>query len=369
MTLTQPPIDYDLHDLAGVRLVDASPADVAAVDRQLGPIRGELARDPDIVVRFVDALDLRGPVRLVGLDEAGFADDAFLILRAKHKARARVKLPLADVGGACEIVCERGLPAVPLLIQVLNLTVLSSGALPLHASALVHDGVGIIVTGWSKGGKTEAVLGFTAHGARFVGDEWIYLAPDGRSVHGIPEPLRLWDWQLRQLPAVRARLDGGERARLEILRGAEAAGRVAAQAPRLRRRAERLAAFVARQRHADVAPERLLRPDAVALSGPFDRLFLVGAWERPDTVVAEIDPDEVATRMAASLEYERRPLLDAYAQFRFALPGRRNARLEQAPERERALLAQVFADKRAYSVLHPYPVRLETLYQAMASVL
>jgi hypothetical protein len=364
-----PPIDYDLHGLAGVRLLDAAPSDAAAVDRQLGPIRAELRREPDIVVRFVDRLELRGPVRLLGLD-AGHSEDAFLVLRSKHKAPARVRLPLEDVGGRCEIVCEHGLPAVPLLIQVLNLTVLSAGALPLHASAVVHDGVGIVMTGWSKGGKTEGVLGFTAHGARFVGDEWIYVEPDGARVHGIPEPLRLWDWQLRQLPAVRARIGAGERARLEALRGVEAAGRLAARrAGGLGRRAQRVSAFVARQRHADVAPERLLAGDAVALSGPFDRLFLVGAWERLETVVQEVDPAEVAARMAASLEYERQPLRDAYQQFLFAFPDRRNARLEEAPERERELLTRVFDGKCAYAVQHPYPVELERLYEVMASVL
>jgi len=175
-------IDYDLHGLAGVRVVGATARDAAVVDRQLGPIRGPLRRDPDIVVRFVDHLDVEGPLRLLGVDDAGFTDDAFLVLRARHKARARVLIPLDRIGRRCEIVCERGLPAVPLLIATLNLTVLARGALPLHASAFFHEGRGVVVTGWSKGGKTEAVLAFVARGARFVGDEWVYVGPDGATV-------------------------------------------------------------------------------------------------------------------------------------------------------------------------------------------
>ena len=42
-------VDYDLHGLAGVRLLDAAPGDAKAVDRQLGPIRGPLQREPDLV--------------------------------------------------------------------------------------------------------------------------------------------------------------------------------------------------------------------------------------------------------------------------------------------------------------------------------
>lgn len=350
-------VDYDLHGLAGVRLVDASPRDAAAVDRQLGPIRRALHREPDIVVRFVDRLAVNGPVRLLGLDEAGFTDDAFLILRSRHKARARVQIPLEHVGRRCEIVCERGLPAVPLLIAVLNLTVLARGALALHASAFVHEGRGVVVTGWSKGGKTEAVLAFVGAGARFVGDEWVYVEPDGGTVHGIPEPVRLWDAYLRQLPALRARVARADRARIAALRAGTAAARG--------RRGRRVAAFLAGRLHADVAPERLFGPAAIALTGPFDRLFLLGGWERPDTVARPIEGAEVAARMAFSLQYERAPLTSAYEHFRFAFPDRRNPVVEEAPERERELLARVLDGKVAYAVDHPYPADLERLLDVM----
>ena len=38
------PIDYDLHGLAGVRLLNATPGDAAVVTRQLGPIQAPLTR-------------------------------------------------------------------------------------------------------------------------------------------------------------------------------------------------------------------------------------------------------------------------------------------------------------------------------------
>jgi len=144
-------IDYDLHGLAGVRLVDATPGDEAAVSRQLGPIRAPLDREPDIVVRFVDRLQTNR-LRYLGAGEAAFTDDAFLVLRSKHKVPAKVRIPFAEIGDRCEIVCERGLPAVPLLVPILNLTVLARGALPLHASAFVYGGTGVVATGWSKYG-------------------------------------------------------------------------------------------------------------------------------------------------------------------------------------------------------------------------
>jgi hypothetical protein len=351
-------VDYDLHGLAGVRLLDAAPGDARAVDRQLGPIRGSLQREPDLVVRFVDRLDVRGPVTLLGLDDAGYTEDAFLILRSKHKARARVQIPLDRIGTrGAEIVCERGLPAVPLLIACLNLTVLAHGALPLHAAAFTYRGRGIVVTGWSKGGKTESVLAFLAHGARFVGDEWIYVEPDGSKVHGIPEPMRVWDWNLRQLPAARERLSGAERARLGGLRAATSAARG--------RRGRRVGAFLDRQRYVDLPPERLFEDGAFELTAPFDRLFLVSSRDDPETLARPVDPLEVARRMAASLEYEREPIAAAHAQFRFAFPDRANPVFETAGERERALLDRVFAGKPAFAVDHPYPVDLGRLFEVM----
>jgi hypothetical protein len=352
-------IDYDIHGLAGVRLVGATARDAAAVDRQLGPIRKPLDRDPDVVVRFVDTLDTSGPVRLLGVDDAGFTDDAFLVLRSRHKARARVRIPLERIGGRCELVCERGLPAVPLLVAIINLTVLAGGALPLHASAFIHEGRGVVVTGWSKGGKTEAVLAFMTRGASFVGDEWVYVQPDGASVHGIPEPLRLWEWQLRQVPELRGALRGRDRARLDAFKAATD----------MLRRSEhmrRLSALLSGQLHADVPPHDLFPWERVALSGPFDRLFLLGSWEEDRIESHPIEPAAVAARMAFSLQHERAPLISAYEQFRFAFPDLRNPVLEEAAERERALLERVLAGKTAYAVDHPYPVDLAALFDVMA---
>ena len=90
--------EYDVHGLVGVRLVGATPRDEKAVDRQLGPVKAPLDRDPDVIVRFVDRVEVAGDVRLLGTAEAGFSDDAYLVLRSRHKARARVRLDLARVG-------------------------------------------------------------------------------------------------------------------------------------------------------------------------------------------------------------------------------------------------------------------------------
>ena len=71
--------------------------------------------------------------------------------------------------------------------------------------------------------------------------------------------------------------------------------------------------------------------------------------------------------LAVSLRYERAPLQAHYEMFRFAFPDRANPLLEEAPQRERALLREVFAGKAAFAVDHPYPVSLEQLFEAMSA--
>ena len=356
-------IDYDLHGLAGVRLVDATPRDAAAVSRQLGPIRSPLDREPDIVVRFVDRLPTTR-LRYLGAGEAAFTDDAFLVLRSKHKAPAKVSIPFAQVGDRCEIVCERGLPAIPLLVPILNLTVLARGALPLHASAFVFGETGVVATGWSKGGKTETLLAFMQRGAKYVGDEWVYISPEGDRIFGIPEPIRLWDWHLSQLPDYRALVGRGDRGRLRALKLALSLEGASSRFPYARGLGRALP-VLKRQLHVDIEPSQLFGEHAIAASAAFDQLFFVVSRESEKIAVEPIDSREIAQRMRFSLAYERLDLAGYYAMFQFAFPGVANPVLERAAEIERETLERLLADKPANVVYHPYPVSIAALFDAM----
>lgn len=354
-------LDLDLHGFVGIRLLGASEADVAAVTGQLGPIRRELHREPDIVIRFVERLSTPGAF-LLGAGDAAFTDAAFVVLRGRHKSRVRAAVPMADIGGQCEIVCESGLAAVPVLIPIVNLTALAKGVLPLHASAFVHRGKGVLVTGWAKGGKTEALLAFMADGATYVGDEWVYVSPEGRRLYGIPEPITLWAWHLDELPAYRGRLNRSQRARLRAGRFASLHAARAARGPRL---LSRCASLIERQGAVNAPPDELFDVEERPLEASFDRLFFVVSHEDSEVVVDEVDADEVARRMVFSLLYERMDLLSQYLRFRFAFPDRPNRLIESLEDVQRNALDRVLSGRPAHRVAHPYPVSISALHRAM----
>lgn len=362
-------VDYDLHGVVGVRLLEASAADAAAVDRQLGPLRAPLSREPDITLRFSDSLPAPESLVYIGLNDAAFTPEAFYILKGKHKSSVKVRLPFEQLGGPVELLCERGLPAVPLLIALVNLTALCKGLLPLHATAFEYNG-GNLITGWSKGGKTETLLAFMAQGARYIGDEWVYIGAGGARLYGIPEPIRVWDWHLAQMPRYRQALPPRDRLRLRsvsLLAGALAGAgkaRLLRRTP-LGRLGRSLAPALLRQGYAHLPPHQTFGAGNCPLEGGFDRLFFVASRPAPGVEVRPIDPLEVARRMAHSLVEERRDLLSYYQKFRFAFPERKNELLEGFESLQREALLKALAGKPAYAVYHPYPVSLPALYEAM----
>lgn len=358
--------DFDLHGIVGIRLVDASADDAAKVERQLGPLRATLDREPDITVRFVEAVTRR-PLTYAGLDQGGFNEDGFFVLQGKGGVAAKALIPFDQIGHHPHLVCETAMPAVPHLLAIINLTALSKGVLPLHASAFTMDGTGLLVTGWAKGGKTESLLACMSEGAQYVGDEWVYLTPDGRML-GVPEPIRLWSWHLRQLPEIlRSR---PRRDRLQLATWDRAAT-VAAMTARSRLPGSGLvrkgSPVVARQAYLQIPPAELFGAEQVVLQGHLDAVVLVASHESSDIIIEAPTQSEVSGRMGASLADERAVFMSVYRQFRYAFPRSTSAVVEAAEAIEERLLSQLLDPLPAAKVLHPYHCDIAALGRAVRS--
>ena len=364
-------MDFDLHGIVGIRLIDATSGDIAAVKRQLGPIQSSLDRAPDIVIRFVERMQFSSTVRYLGVDDAGFSDDAFFVFRGRHQSSVKVQIPFDRIGSQqCEIVCESGLLAVPMLIAIINMTALSKGVLPVHATALIYNGKGVLLTGWSKGGKTETLLAFAANGAQYVGDEWIYLSDGGNRMHGIPEPTRIWFWHLQEMPKYMSLVSRKDLFRLHTLNGfvqflGWLEGHMGKQST-LFRILERFNALLKRQLYVQLPPEKLFGQKSGQTDLGPQKIFWVVSHEKPEVLVQKIDEHELARRTVFSLQEERIEFLSYYMKFRFAFPECANPLIEQVEEIQKKMLLSAFAGREAYAVYHPYPFSIPSIFEKIS---
>jgi hypothetical protein len=339
-----------------VLAVDGGGRDLEAITRQLG---GEPAAPGDGHHLAVSIGPLPpGPRRLIGTGTYAAVDEGLVLLRGGGKRPVEVLVPFEQLGSRPTLRATPGSAPLPLLVEIVNLTALGTGVLPLHAAAFDLDGLGVLVTGWSRSGKTETLLAFGGRGAAYVGDEWVYLHEDGH-LTGLPEPMRVWSWHLAELGAT-ASLPPRTRAKLALL------DRVTEGGPGLDRRlpaaARKVRHLLREQRNVRLPPAELL---PVVDRTHLDVLVLTESHDQPEITVEEVRPADVAARIAAMLPVERAGLLTAYQAFRYAFPDRRSALLESAERREAALLAERLDGVMTLLVRHPYPFRFE----AMADVL
>lgn len=361
--------DFDLYGIVGIRAISDRQQDCDLVASALGPIEKPLTGPPDITVRFVDHIETNGPLTLVGGHDCGFCGNSFFVTRGKNKSSIRIQVPFEDVGGPCEIICEQGLTSLPLLIEIINLTALQRDALPLHASAFEYNGHGVLCAGWAQGGKTETLLGFMANGARYIGDEWVYVQDDRMS--GIPEPMHVWDWHVDDLPSFRQRLDWRDRLKMRSLRiaaGSMDAAMSTKPINRLlpRKTTRRLISLLNRQRYLEVLPDTIFETPVVDPSGSLNHLLFVLSHDSPEYRLEETSADFVLNALAPALEQERSHLLERYRMFRFAFPGKRNRLITEAADKERELLKARLGHLPAHIVYHPYPMSPTRLFETIA---
>ncbi|HKW62494.1 MAG TPA: hypothetical protein VJN89_08125 [Candidatus Acidoferrum sp.] len=360
-------IDFDIHGLIGIRLIDPSSGDFEGVSKLLGPPSKPSLTTPEITVRFVEDLSVPG-LKFLGSDDYGFKDQRFYLLQ-RGTGNVQAWIPFDHIGEGCEIVCRRGTGSVPLLMAIIGLTALKRGHVPLHASALVYNGVGILMAGWAHCGKTAALLGFASKGAEFVGEEFVLLNGSGERMHGLVRPLELTQWHFASLAHVRRAVSLRNRC---AFRGMGVLH--ALQKAILGERTQ--SSLVSRSLHrVSVAFEDRLRPliapsaffgDRVRSSGAsVDKIFLFVSHEDEKIEVRQFTPCEMASYLAVLVQYQLTPLLLPYVAYRFAFPGQRNEFLERVGECSLASLTHALRGKENYMVRLPYPHSFPKLFRAI----
>jgi hypothetical protein len=362
-------VDFDIRGLIGVRLLDSSDSDVACVSRQLGNPTASLGRVPDVVVRFVEQLPLQGAT-LVTSRGSSFTEEGFLIVRERWSG-LHAQIPLWELGGPCEIVCESGVRSVPLLIEAVKMASLKKGLVPLPASALEFEGIGVLVAGGTRSGKTTSLLAFAQHGALFVADDLAFVRSDGREMFGLNTALRVSAGQVEELPHAGAAIAGPERTRLTLYQRLDAVRRWAAEgAPpgSLRERLSRLVEAPLRERLALECRPQALFGEAVLASSEPRQVFLTIGHDAADIRVKGVTSEELVDRLANLLQADDLPLLGRHLDYRMAALGQPKAFIDRAHELRRSLLEKAFAGKEAFVIRRPPAVQLEALFRAMTRV-
>jgi hypothetical protein len=360
-------IEFDIHGLVGIRLVDPSQCDLTAVTKQLGTRPGPLEREPDITLRFVDRLPT-SRVRYLGFNQFGFTDEGFFLFQQGERG-VRIRIPFDRIGEQCEILCESGIRSVPLLMPILSITALRKGLVPLHASAFVHNGVGLLMAGWANCGKTTALLGFASKGAEYVGEELLFLSSDGQRMHGLLAELELSGWHLKTLPHVRLAIG---RPKLLLLRALATLDRVqkmiqagARGSTTIFRGIEKILTGLEHQLRPSVAPSMIFGNRIGSLTAKPDKIFLLISHDEPRIHIEATVPSEMARRMAFSSLYQLMPLMEHYLAYRYAFPEAKNGFIEHAAEYQTEILSRALAAKETYTVWHPYPLVFSDLYEQM----
>ena len=363
-------VDHDVHGLVGIRMVDPPGEVVGSVVRELGPSAADcLERDPDITVTFVDSLPFAARPRQLDGGAAAYDDEYFYIADKPHNY---VRIDFVTLGEQSTMMAPRTAGVIPLLVPVVALHLLRRGHVLLHSAAFQYRGSTTLVAAWKKGGKTEILLPFLANGAEYLSDEWTIVSADG-TVHGLSADLHVWSWHAEQFPEVWARIPATARRRFRLLRRYQqivsdtppllsGGGFLARQLRQLGRVGG--AASVGQVR---MAPEQMFDGKVWRDKAAIARILLAGVTPGHVQVHA-VDSQLVAARMVASLAFERDGLITAYNQFRFAFPDQQNELIESARDRELDILSRAFCGLPAYEVVHPYPLDLRDLFEALQPI-
>jgi hypothetical protein len=364
--MTPSTVDFDLHQLVGIRLIGANNSDVQAVRRQLGVPESSLQAEPDIVIEYVDRLEMNTPLRHLVMGEAAFTDDAFFVCSKEDRL---MQVPFDQLGQLCKLKAERGIGVLPLLNLMINLRMLAKGLMPIHASAFVYQDKGVLVSGWPKGGKTTMLFSFLSNGAQFISDDWLFVDSACR-IYGLPQPIKLSDWQLEQLPQFQSQI---KRKTNLTIQSVQLLDSVEKRIPASLRRSF-LPAKVLNQtthvlnkrlRHANLSPVNLFGDWVHSATGKLDIVFLTLSHNSPDIRVLVTDPQTALERLAHALRFEWSGWIEYYLQFLYAFPGHVNSLMEQYEELQHEHLSKLLAGKPIYTVYHPHPLSMSELYNAV----
>jgi hypothetical protein len=265
------------------------------------------------------------------------------------------------------------------VVALAQLSLLDHGIAPLHAALFEYQDRLVAASGWSRGGKTAALMSMLGRGADARSAEWTYLGPDG-CVSVAEHKVRV-RWTHLRAPgsarrllaartAARVRFTGKAGASIErsgdFIRALPLAGATLANAAR------RLGAAIEGRSFVDAPMPGQSADISVASSGRSHNrrlaAVLVLAGSAGGHAVRRLAPADLVGRLGVALEEEFRALAAAERRFLFA-SGERAGWSPDWPTRYRTGLADRLNGVEGWLVLHPDPPSLPALAETIVRTL
>jgi hypothetical protein len=364
-------LDIDYFGVVGIRFTNVTEKEVRSIINGYSLFKSELKREPEIIIRFVDKLKTPNLIFL-GLDFAAFDVNNFYLI-ADPIEKKKVNIPFDKIGRKLEIVCEKGVKSVPLLNHIINFYLVKNNYVPIHSSGFYFDQKGILVMGWTKGGKTETLLSFANHGAEYVGDEWVVLTPDGSEMSGLHVPITIWKWQLSYVKKIVGNIGLANRivfafiSLLEIISNLSVKLKLNTTFPfKVLNQAMPHIRKLLRIRK---TPGDIFKNKIRIGMTKLEVIVLAMSHESNDITINECEPEEIINRMIHSNDYEQLPFFELYKAYKFAFPEKRNEFLDNIKNIHSRLLLNTLQKKKAFKISHPYPVSFEVLFSTLHSAL
>jgi hypothetical protein len=366
-------IDYQLHGILNIRLLNATKKDQKAFEYQLGIQATSAIDEIDITIEYQNHVSGEEPLRHLVMGQAAYNSSGFFAIESQNGKQYAAKIPMQELGKPCTLICQQGIGEIPLLLFIINLHMIEKGYTPIHASAFLHEGVGVIVNGFPKGGKTSILFSFLAKSAKFVSDDWLYV-DKSPSIYGLAQAIKLSDWQLESLPDFRKQI---KQSKWLSIKSVQYLDQVEQTVPDALRRGflpakafHRVQRYLnKKQRHIYVSPLDLFDTSPDEFTSQFDVLILTMSHESAEIEVQALETQIAVERLAAALQYEWLEFMEYYIQSCYAFPDKRNSTIESLTQTMGDRLQILLADRPIYAVYHPHPVALEELFAHIQPVI
>ena len=355
-------IDFDFHGAIGIRLVNPSSSDVKVITNKFDIVQKEIESEPDIIITYKKKLQSDN-LTFIGLHTAAYSADNFYIL-SNGKEDVKVIIPFENIGKKqLHIVCESGSPDIPALNHIVNLIFLSKGYLPLHSTAFKYNNEGILVMGWSKGGKSESLFSFMKNNADFVSDEVSIISKDGKEILGLKVPVCIWKWQFKEIPEFMPKLGMQKKILFAIVQILHAFQKVS------NRSSLRKVLFLLNGKlNVKVLPSKIFKSNKIIDKAKLDKIILSMSHDSEEIIIKKIPAREIIDRMISSQRYELDYFMQLYNIFKYAFPEKKNDFLENIENLQQRIMNKLLGEKQSFIVKHPYPVSFNKLFESMKTI-